>query len=56
MKNKKQKKQNNEFNNVFLLGDFNLELLKYDKHAGKMNFLTHFLRICFCHISSIQIE
>ena len=32
-KNSKEKK------NVFLLGDFNLDLLKYDKHAGTNDFI-----------------
>ena len=32
-KNSKEKK------NVFLLGDFNVDLLKYDKHAGTNDFI-----------------
>ena len=44
-----------ENKSVFLLGDFNVDLLKYDKHAPTNEFLdslswTHFLHICFYHI------
>ena len=45
-----------ETKNVCLLGDFNVDLLKYDKHADQMNLLTHFPRIRICHISYIQLE
>ena len=31
-----------EQKNVFLLGDFNVGLLKYDKHAGKNEFIDSF--------------
>ena len=31
-----------EKKNVFLLGDFNVDLLKYDKHAGTKEFIDSF--------------
>ena len=44
-----------ENKSVFLLGDFNVDLLKYDKHAPTNEFLD-FLLICFYHILSTQLE
>ena len=33
--------------NVFLLGDFNVDLLKYDKHAGTNEFIDSFFLYVF---------
>ena len=44
-----------EKKNVFLLGDFNVDLLKYDKNAGTNEFIDSLLT-CICHISYIQLE
>ena len=46
-----------EKKNVFLLGDFNVYLLKYDKHARRndiMGSLSSYM--FFFHISYIQLE
>ena len=39
--------------NVFLLGDFSVDLLKNAEHAEQMNFLSHLLYICFYNILCI---
>ena len=39
-----------EKKNIFLLGDFNVDLL------AQMNLLTQFLLVCICHISYIELE
>ena len=44
-----------ENKSVFLLGDSNVDLVKYDKHEP-MNTWTHFLQIRFYHILSYQLE
>ena len=41
-----------EKKNGVLLGDFNVDLLKYDKHAGTSAFIDSLSSYMFCHISS----
>ena len=44
-----------ENKSVFLLGDSNVDFVKYDKQEP-MNTWTHFLQMCFYHILSYQLE
>ena len=41
---------------VFLLGDFNIDLLNYDQHSLTNEFLDPFLHICSCLIFYNQEE
>ena len=45
-----------ENKSVFLLGDFNVDLLKYDKHAPTNEFLDSLSSHMFLHILSHQLE
>ena len=40
--------------NVFLLGDFSVDLLKNAEHAEQMNFLSHFIYVFTIYIASLE--
>ena len=41
---------------VFLLGDFNVDLLKYDKHAGTNEFIDSLFSYMYFQCIYIQLE
>ena len=49
-------KLSKENKTVFLLGDFNIDLLNYDQHSLTNEFLDPFLHICSCLIFYNQEE
>ena len=45
-------KMSKEKKNVFLLGDFDVDLLKYDKHVGTSEFIDS---LFFLHVFAIYL-